>query len=280
MTEYQKAVESADYIKTRVADLPEVAVVLGSGIGALADEVKSATVINYGDIPFYPQTSVPGHKGSLVFGKLGCADGDGRRDVNVLLASGRVHLYEGFDPSEVSFYVKVFKILGIKTLILTNAAGGLNLDFSAGDIMLIKDHIGLFAPSPLAGQNEDEFGVRFPDMSSVYDKDLSDIARSSAKKENIDLKRGVYTYAKGPMFETPSEIKALKALGTDAVGMSTVPEAVVANYCGIKVLGLSLITNMAAGMLDQPLTHEEVMETGREAGDKFRRLVKNIIYQL
>ncbi|MCL2163067.1 MAG: purine-nucleoside phosphorylase [Oscillospiraceae bacterium] len=311
MSEYQKAKESAEYIKSKVAEIPEVAVVLGSGIGALADEAESATIVDYKDIPNYPGTSVLGHKGSLVFGKLrrsgvnanaglrdnvtgsgvsinaglsvnsnAEASASGGKEASVILAAGRAHLYEGHKPSDVVFYIKVFKLLGVRNIILTNAAGGVNTGFSAGDIMLIQDHIGLFAPSALAGENEEEFGVRFPDMSQVYDKGLMEIARSSATMESIKLRTGVYAYAKGPMFETPAEIAALRMMGADAVGMSTVPEAVTANYCGIKALGLSLITNMAAGVLDQPLTHDEVMEMGKIAGEKLVRLIKSIIFQI
>ena len=312
---YQKALESAEYIRERVAIIPDVAVVLGSGISGLANEVQSATTIDYSDVPYFPVTSVVGHKGQLVFGKMTAPDvidnkgdreqghgqergqghGHGQeidralvqgheqerghyiKETDVLFALGRVHLYEGFEAADVVYYIRVFKLLGIKYLILTNAAGGVNTEFRPGDIMLITDHIGLFAPSPLAGENEDEFGVRFPDMTAVYDAELANIAKSAAKSSGIRLRKGVYAYTKGPMFETSAEIKSLRILGADAVGMSTVPEAIVANQCGIKVLGFSLISNMAAGILDKPLTHEEVIETGHTSSEKFSRLVRSVI---
>jgi purine-nucleoside phosphorylase len=214
---------------------------------------------------------VEGHAGKLVAGKLG-----GRP---VLAMKGRFHHYEGYDIQQVVFAIRVFKLLGMDNLIVTNAAGGINKDFKPGDLMIIRDHISFFAPSPLRGKNLSEFGVRFPDMSQAYDRKLVEYGRSTAQALHMEVREGVYAFAQGPMYETPSEIRALGILGADAVGMSTVPEVITAKHAGMKVLGISCITNMAAGILDQPLNHEEVMKTAKDVENKFTSLVKKLVEQ-
>lgn len=266
MEMYRKA---ADYINSRIDGTPGIAVVLGSGLGPLADSIEQPVEIDYRDIPGFPETTVAGHAGKLVCGILG-----GRR---VLAMKGRFHYYEGYDISQVVFHIRVFGLMGIDSLIVTNAAGGINTSFRPGDLMLITDHISFFAPSPLRGRNLDEFGPRFPDMCEAYDRSLIEYAEGIAESMGIELKKGVYAFAQGPMYETPAEIRALRALGADAVGMSTVPEVITARHCGMKVLGISCITNMAAGILDQKLDHSEVMDTARKTEKAFIRLVSEII---
>lgn len=261
--------ESARYIKGRLVSQPEIGIVLGSGLGPLVDHIEDPREIDYKDIPNFPVSTVEGHAGKLVEGKMG-----GRQ---VLVMKGRFHYYEGYEIAQVVFAIRVFKLLGINNLLVTNAAGGINNSFKPGDLMLIKDHISLFAPSPLRGSNINEFGVRFPDMTEAYNRGLVEIARKAAKEADIDIQEGVYAFAQGPMFETPAEIRAFEALGADAVGMSTVPEVIVARHAGIKVMGISCITNMAAGILNQPLNHEEVIRTTKEVEKKFTSLVRSII---
>lgn len=261
--------EAGEYIKKKIGNTPQIAIVLGSGLGPLVNEIKEPLEIDYNDIPGFPVTTVEGHEGKLVFGKIG--------DKYILAMKGRFHHYEGYDISKVVFAIRVFKTMGINNIIVTNAAGGINKDFNPGDLMIIKDHIGFFAPSALRGKNVDEFGVRFPDMSKAYNPELIELCKSAASKEGVKVKEGVYIFAKGPMYETPSEIKAMSILGADAVGMSTVPEVAVANHAGMNVLGISCITNMAAGILDEPLTHEGVMEIANIAEKNFVSLVKRVI---
>ena len=261
--------EAALYIKSKLSGEPQLAMILGSGLGSFADQIEDAIVIDYNDIPSFPVSTVEGHAGKLVFGTV-----SGK---NVLAMKGRFHYYEGYEISQVVFHIKVFKLLGIKNILVTNAAGGVNTEYNPGDLMIIKDHISFFAPSPLRGENIDEFGPRFPDMSEAYSKKLISMTEDVAHKLNLDIKKGVYAFAQGPMFETPAEIRALRLLGADAVGMSTVPEVITARHAGMRVLGISCITNMAAGVLDQPLNHEEVMITAKKAEEKFSTLVKNII---
>jgi purine-nucleoside phosphorylase len=268
-TEMGKYMIAADHIRERIKQTPQIAIVLGSGLGSLANDVEQPTQIDYADIPGFPHTTVQGHAGRLVSGMLG-----GKR---ILAMKGRFHYYEGWDISQVIFHIRVFKLLGISNLIVTNAAGGINTSFTPGDLMLITDHISLFAPSPLRGANQDEFGPRFPDMCNAYDADAGARAREIADKRGISLKEGVYAFAQGPMFETPAEIRALRMLGADAVGMSTVPEVIMARHCGMKVLGISCITNMAAGVLGQKPNHEEVMETAGRVGKDFAGLVTEIV---
>jgi len=260
---------SADFIKGKIGGEPQIAIILGSGLGGLVDHFGDTVEINYSDIPEFPQATVTGHAGKLVYGTL-----SGKR---VLAMQGRFHYYEGYDISKVVFHIRVFRLLGIRNLLVTNAAGGINTGFKQGDIMLITDHISFFAPSPLRGRNIDEFGTRFPDMTNAYDRDLLEIARRSAKEAGVDVVEGIYAFTQGPMFETPAEIRALRVMGADAVGMSTVPEVITAHHAGMKVMGISCITNMAAGIMGQELNHEEVLDTTRKAEEKFVRLVKCIV---
>jgi purine-nucleoside phosphorylase len=260
---------AADYISGRIDGIPQTAIILGSGLGPLADSLEQPIEIDYSDIPGFPETTVTGHAGKLICGILG-----GKR---ILAMKGRFHYYEGYDISQVVFHIRVFRLLGISSLIVTNAAGGVNTSFRPGDLMLITDHISFFAPSPLRGRNLDEFGTRFPDMCDVYDKGLIENAEKIGNSIGIDLKKGVYAFAQGPMFETPAEIRALRMFGADAVGMSTVPEVITARHCGMKVLGISCITNMAAGILDQRLDHMEVVETAKKVEKTFIRLITDII---
>lgn len=261
--------KTVEYLRNITEGTPEIAIILGSGLGRLADFIEGRQEISYEEIPNFPATTVPGHEGKLIFGRLG-----GRY---VVAMKGRFHYYEGHDMGVVIYPIRVFGMMGIKNLMVTNAAGGVNTDFKPGDLMLIKDHIGFFAENPLRGVNLDDLGPRFPDMSAAYDRSLQKLAMVCAERVGIDLKNGVYSYCKGPSFESPAEIKALRMLGTDAVGMSTVPEVIVARHMGMRVLGISCITNMAAGILDQPLTHEEVMETGKSVEKKFSSLVREIV---
>jgi len=265
----KKIDQTVDFLKSRIDCTPEIAIILGSGLGKLAEVIKDAKVIPYGEIPNFPETTVIGHEGKLIFGKV--------RNRNVVAMKGRFHYYEGNDIDTVVYPVRVFKRLGIGNLIVTNAAGGINTSFKPGDLMLITDHISLFCENPLRGENIDELGPRFPDMTMAYDRDLQKLALESAARLGIDLKTGVYSYCKGPSYESPAEIRALCNLGADAVGMSTVPETIAARHMGMRILGISCITNMAAGILDKPLNHEEVMETGKLVEKKFTELVSEII---
>ena len=260
--------DAADYIRKKIGGKPQIGIILGSGLGPLVGAIEQPIELDYSDIPGFPETTVAGHAGKLVYGILG-----GRR---VLVMKGRFHLYEGYDISQVVFHIRVFKLLGIENLLVTNAAGGVNTGFKPGDLMLITDHISFFAPSPLRGRNLEEFGTRFPDMCEVYDSSLIETAREAAGKEGLVLREGVYTFAQGPMFETPAEIRALRILGTDAVGMSTVPEVITARHSGMKVLGISCITNKAAGVHGQPLNHKEVMDTAKQVEKSFTALVTRI----
>ena len=258
--------ESADYIREKIGGFsPKVAMVLGSGLGFLGDVVENPTVIPYGDIPHFKASTAPGHKGQLVFGKLS--------GQNVAVMQGRMHHYEGYGYDEVSYAVRVLRLLGCDTLIVTNAAGCVRTDWQAGDLMLITDHIKMFSESPLRGENLPEFGVRFPDASHLYTVRLQDVARKAAAELSIPLREGVYFYCYGPQYETPAEIRAARILGGDAVGMSTAPEVIVAGHCGMEVLGFTLLSNMAAGILDQPLSEKEVLDAAEAAKDKFSRLV-------
>lgn len=266
---YTRALETAEHLGKVIGEKPEIAIVLGSGLGTLTDALETKNELQYKEIPNFPQTTVEGHEGKLVWGKL-----SGK---NVLMMKGRFHHYEGYEAWQLVFHIRVFKLLGIDDLLVTNAAGGINKAFKPGDLMLIKDHISFFAPSPLRGINEEQFGVRFPDMSEAYSKELVETAKKAAVMCSIDLKEGIYAFAQGPMYETPAEIRAFSMLGADAVGMSTVPEVITARHAGLKVMGISCITNMAAGVLDKPLNHNEVMETAKMAEAKFQTLVKSII---
>ena len=258
---------SAQAIRERLGDFtPKAAMVLGSGLGALGDEVENPILIDYRDIPYFKASTAPGHKGRLVFGEL-----EGQK---VAVMQGRMHHYEGYSYEEVSYAIRVLRLLGCDTLIVTNAAGCVNTQWKAGELMLITDQIKMFSESPLRGENLPEFGVRFPDASHLYTPRLLELARETAKEQNIPLREGVYFYCYGPQYETPAEIRAVRALGGDAVGMSTAPEVVVASHCGMEVLGLTLLSNMAAGILDQPLSEQEVLDAAAAAKEKFSGLVR------
>lgn len=265
----KKINEAKEYIQNKLGYTPELALILGSGLGVLGEEVEDKTVIDYKDITNFPVSTVEGHKSRFVFGTM-----NGRR---VAVMQGRFHYYEGYKIQETVFPIWVMRALGIKKLIVTNAAGGINTSFEPGDLMLIKDHINFACINPLIGPNLEEFGVRFPDMSAAYSPRMMEIARKCAESHNVKIKEGVYMYLTGPNYETPAEIRAFRTIGADAVGMSTVPEVIAANHSGMEVLGISCITNMAAGILDQPLNHQEVMDTAERVRVNFTALVKSII---
>jgi purine-nucleoside phosphorylase len=268
----QKISEAKAYIQKLVAYTPEIGLILGSGLGVLGEEVEDKIIIPYSDIPNFPISTVEGHKSRFIFGTL--------KGKKVAVMQGRFHFYEGYQMQEVVFPVWVMKSLGISRLIVTNAAGGVNTSFAPGDLMLIKDHINFAGTNPLMGPNIEEFGPRFPDMSNAYDRDLLETAKGCAKENGIEVQEGSYMMFTGPNYETPAEIRMSRVLGGDAVGMSTVPEVMTANHCGVKVLGISCITNMAAGILDQPLNHQEVVETAERVKTKFIKLVKEIVKQI
>ena len=267
--DYEYFKKSADYILSKIDFKPEIAIILGSALGGLAAEVENPVVINYEDIPNFLRTTVKSHAGKLILGQI-----QGR---NVVCMSGRFHHYEGYDYEQLVIPIRVFKLLGVKATILTNAAGGVNTDYKPGDIMIIKDHIKLTGASPLRGPNVDEFGKRFFDISDMYTKSLRDHAKTCAANLRQSLWEGNYFFFTGPQFETPAEIRAVRTLGADAVGMSTVTEALTAAHCGMELLGLSLMTNMAAGILPQPLSHEEVGGAAAEAAARLKVLLREII---
>jgi purine-nucleoside phosphorylase len=264
--------EAAAWLAQRVGGIPDVAVVLGSGLGDFADGLRDATVVAYAAIPNWPASTVVGHAGNLVIGMLA-----GRR---VAALSGRAHFYEGHDMRTVTFATRAIARLGVRTLILTNAAGGINLSFKPGTLMLMEDHINLLGSNPLIGPNDDRFGPRFPDMTMVYSKRLRDLAVDAARDRGLALAQGIYAAVHGPSYETPAEIRYLRTIGADAVGMSTVPEAIVARHMGVEVLGISCITNPAAGVLPEPLVHDEVMEVARRVRGEFASLLEGIIERL
>ncbi|RUS48110.1 purine-nucleoside phosphorylase [Cohnella sp. AR92] len=264
--------EAAAYIRSLTPHVPEIGLILGSGLGVIGDEVEDAVTIPYGEIPHFPVSTVEGHAGELVIGRL-----QGR---TVALMRGRFHMYEGYEPERTALPVRVMKQLGVKTLLVTNAAGGVNLDFSSGNLMIISDHLNLTGRNPLVGPNDNALGVRFPDMSDAYSKRLRQVAKETASELGVPVKEGVYAGLLGPNYETPAEIRYLRVIGADAVGMSTVPEVIVARHAGIEVIGISCITNMAAGILDQPLSHEEVMETTERVKSQFVSLVLALLPKL
>ena len=264
--------EAASYIASRSSIRPEIGLILGSGLGVLADSVEEAVTVNYSDIPHFPVSTVEGHAGELLLGKIG-----GRP---VLLMKGRFHMYEGYQGETVTFPIRVMKKLGITGLLVTNAAGGVNTSYDPGDLMLISDHLNMTGTNPLIGPNHKELGVRFPDMSEGYSKRLRAIAKDIAASQGLKLQEGVYAGLLGPSYETPAEIRMLRVLGADAVGMSTVSEVVIARHSGIEVLGISCISNMAAGILDQPLSHDEVMETTDRVKQQFLKFVIQLIPQM
>lgn len=270
MTLIEKLRESSDYIRSRIGDGPvDMAIVLGSGLGDLADSIENAVAVDYHDIPHFPVSTVPGHKGRLVAGTL-----EGRR---VVCMQGRFHYYEGWSLQECVYPVQTFNVMGIGKLFLTNAAGCVNTSWQPGDLMIITDHIKLMGDSPLRGQNPDELGPRFFDMSSVWDAQARETALAAAQKCAVNVRQGVYMLFGGPQFETPAEVRLARILGADAVGMSTVPEAIAASHMGMKTLGISCLTNMGAGILDQKLNHEEVLETGERVKASFTALVREIV---
>lgn len=271
MSLYERIEKVRAFLAPKLPVQPKIGLILGSGLGVMADEVEGVQ-ISYGEIPDFPVSTVEGHDGKLVVGTL--------RGKPVMTMKGRLHAYEGYSLEQVTFPVRVMKALGVDTLIVTNAAGGVNTDFRPGDLMLIRDHLNLTFRNPLIGPNDERLGPRFPDMSEAYDKGLRELAKNVAAKLGISLREGVYAGLLGPSYETPAEIRMLRTLGADAVGMSTVPEVIVARHAGIRVLGISCISNMAAGILPQPLSHEEVMETAERVKDTFRALVGGIVEAL
>jgi purine-nucleoside phosphorylase len=275
MSYYDQVKEAAAAIRSRVPEVPEVAIVLGSALGDFANSLGDAVTMPYDQLPHWPASRVIGHEGKLVVGKVANAGG---RTIAAL--AGRCHVYEGHDLRTVTFAVRVLGVLGVKTLILTNAAGGVNTSFLQGALMVIDDHINLVGSNPLVGPNDERFGVRFPDMTEVYSARLRRLADQAGKAMNLLLPHGVYAGLLGPSYETPAEIRYLRTIGADAVGMSTVPEAIVARHMGLEVLGISCITNMAAGVLPQPLDHAEVMETARRIRGQFIALLEGIVAQL
>ncbi len=268
---YERLKKCYDCFKSKIDFVPDVALVLGSGLGDYADSIDIEAVLDYHDIEGFPVSTVAGHKGRFVFGRVG--------DVKVVVMQGRVHYYEGYKMEDVVLPVRLMKMMGARVLLLTNAAGGINKDFRPGDFMLISDHI-LMAPSPLIGENADELGVRFPDMSNIYDRELREIIRGTAKDLDITLREGVYIQLTGPNYESPAEIRMARTLGADAVGMSTACEAVAANHAGLKTAAISCISNMACGISDKPLTHAEVQETADKAAPLFKKLITESVIRL
>ena len=261
-----KVIEALSALKQQISNQPQIGIVLGSGLGGLVDELDNSVSVRSEDIPHFPVSSVAGHRGEVLCGTL--------YGTSLLVLSGRVHYYEGYPMQQVAFPMRVMAALGVKTVIVTNAVGAINADFEPGDIVAIKDHINLKGDNPLKGSND------FVDLSEAYSRELRHLARQMADDQGITLRSGVYAAYSGPSYETPAEIRALRTMGADIVGMSTVPEVIMANSLGIKVLGLSMITNMAAGMSAKPLSHQEVIETSKAASAKFSTLVKAIICQL
>ena len=267
--EFERAGVAADYISSQTSLWPKIALVLGSGLGAFADEFSGATKIPYAEIPHFPRSTAIGHAGNLVIGNVGA--------IPVAGMQGRVHLYEGYSVKDVAFPIRVFARMGVQAVILTNAAGGIKREFVQGKLVVIKDHINLQGANPLSGPNDDRFGVRFPDMTAAYDRRFREMAVGEGNRMGIGMYEGVYAALPGPSYETPAEIRYLRAIGADLVGMSTVPEVLAARHSGIRVLGISCVTNAAAGILDQPLDHKEVLETGERVKGQFIGLLKVLI---
>lgn len=270
---YARAEHAARTIRSRApADEARIALILGSGLGAFANEFESATAIPYDEIPGFAVSTAEGHAGQLVIGEVD--------QVPVIAMQGRVHYYEGYSLEQVTFPIRVFKLLGVKTLVLTNAAGGIDAELSQGALMIISDHLNLMGDNPLLGPNDERFGPRFPDMTEVYSRELQEHVVDVARELGIEVRRGIYAALAGPSYETPAEIHMLRTFGADAVGMSTVPEAIVARHMGIKVLGVSCITNLAAGISDEPINHEEVIETGHRVRETFAQLLRRVIVSM
>lgn len=272
MTVKKQVLESAAYVRSRLAAAPEIGIVLGSGLGPLAEDITDAVCIPYGEIPHFRTSTAPDHAGRLVCGTLA--------NRQVICMQGRLHGYEGYAPQEIAYPVYVMQALGVRALVLTNASGGINTGFSVGDFMLIEDHINLTGKSPLTGANDSALGTRFPDMTFAYDPDLREAAQQAAQACGLTLRRGVYCGVNGPQFETPAEIRAFRALGADAVGMSTVFEVIAAAHCGLPVAAVAMITNMAAGVLMQPLSGAEVNEIAARRGADFRRLITALVQKI
>lgn len=269
---FDKIQESAEFIKGQASVQPKVGLILGSGLGVLADQITDCIKIKYNDIPNFPVSTVEGHAGQLVIGNL-----EGK---TVIAMQGRFHYYEGYSQQEITFPIRVMKALGVDTVVVTNAAGGANPNFKPGDLMVIKDHINLSGNNPLIGKNDERLGARFPDMSTAYTPKYVQLVKECAKDLNMNIKEGVYAFFSGPTYETPSEVKMAQILGADAVGMSTAPEVIVASHSKMEVIGISCITNMAAGILDQPLNHEEVIETTQKVKAEFLSLVKSVVNRI
>lgn len=269
MTFYEKVKESADFIQSRISRTPTIGIILGSGLGSLVDIMEDKTVIPYEEIPGFPQSHVAGHAGNLVMGQIGTE--------TIAAMQGRFHYYEGFEMKEVTYPVYVMKLLGISNLIVTNACGGINRSFVPGDLMILTDYINMLGRNSLIGENDERFGVRFPDMSEAYAGELIGKAEAAAAKLSLDYKKGVYAIFSGPCYETAAEIRAYAGLGADAIGMSTVPETIAANYLGMKVLGIACITNMATGIAEKKHTHEEVVRIANESSLNLCAWVKQIL---
>lgn len=267
--EFERAEAAAQFIFSRTELRPKIALVLGSGLGAFADEFTGALKIPYAEIPHFPRSTAIGHAGQLVIGMVG--------DIPVAGMQGRVHLYEGYSAQEVAFPIRAFSRMGVKAVILTNAAGGIKREFTQGQLVVIRDHINLQGMSPLTGPNDGRFGQRFPDMTVAYDRRFREITIGAGNRNRIGLYEGVYAALPGPSYETPAEIRYLRAIGADLVGMSTVPEVIAARHSGIRVLGISCVTNAAAGILDQPLDHKDVLETTERVRGHFISLLKIVI---
>ncbi|MBQ9483002.1 MAG: purine-nucleoside phosphorylase [Ruminiclostridium sp.] len=272
MTPQEKLAKCYESFRKRIDFVPEVALILGSGLGALAEEIDVKAELDYKDIEGFPISTVPGHKGRFVFGYM-----DG---VPVVIMQGRVHYYEGYPMQDIVLPTRLMKLMGAKVLFVTNASGGCNKEFSAGDFMLITDQIANFVPSPLIGENFDELGTRFPDMHEIYDKDLREIVINTAKDLDIKLRQGVYIQLTGPNFESPSEVRMCRMLGADAIGMSTACEAIAANHAGMKIVGISCICNLACGLTDNPLSHKEVIEASDKAAPLFKKLIRTSIVNI
>ena len=270
--EYERLEKCYESVKKRIGFQPEIALVLGSGLGDFAEDIQMEASLDYKDIEGFPVSTAPGHRGRFVFGTV--------KGVKVVIMQGRVHCYEGYPVRDVVLPIRLMKMMGAKALMLTNAAGGINAEYQAGDFMLLKDQISCFVESPLIGENVEELGPRFCDMSEVYDKNLRDIIKKTGEGLGIPLKEGTYVQLKGPNFETPAEIRMLRCLGADAVGMSTACEAVAANHMGMKICGVSCISNMGSGMTDEPLSQQEVEETAARVAPLFKRLLTESIVNI
>jgi purine-nucleoside phosphorylase len=267
--DFTRAESAAKFLESQSGLFPRIGIVLGSGLGAFADELTEETRIPYENIPFFPRSTAVGHAGQMVIGKVG--------DVPVAVMQGRVHLYEGYSAQEVAFPVRVLGLVGIHAVVLTNAAGGINLDFKQGTLVVIRDHLNLQGQNPLVGENDERFGPRFPDMTQAYFKPYREIALSAAAKLGRPIQEGLYAALLGPSYETPAEIRYLRTMGADLVGMSTIPEVIAARHMGLKVLAISCVTNMAAGILDQPIQHEEVLKTGERVKGEFLALLRAVL---